>query len=72
MSGRLIKDHGSWIGKGSEGSVLPLGNKMKRETSSEGFGSLSKYEDTSEDIKRQQESNRSQVNKNPQKPGHRN
>ena len=57
MAGRRIDDHSSWMGKGSEGSVLPLGCKMKQMTSAEGAGSLGTYEDTAEQIKAQQELN---------------
>jgi hypothetical protein len=57
MSGRRIDDHTAWMGKGSGGSVLPLGSKMKQMSSAEGAGSLDSYEDTSEKIKAQQELN---------------
>ena len=56
MSGRKINDHSNWVGKGSKGVVFPSGAKMKEESSAEGAGSLSKYEDTTETIKSQQES----------------
>lgn len=54
MSGRKINDHSAWCGKGSGGSVLPLGCKMKQESSAEGAGAAGKYEDTTEAIKSQQ------------------
>ena len=72
MSGRKINDHSSWIGKGSNGVVFPTGAKMKSESSSEGFGGLSHYEDTTETIKAQQEMNKKKVHSHAQKPGHRN
>lgn len=54
MSGRKISDHGSWVGKGSNGVVFPSGAKMKQESSAEGAGALNRYEDTTETIKAQQ------------------
>lgn len=72
MAGRKISDHSSWMGKGSNGSVLPVGNKVKSESSSEGFGALSSYEDTTESIKAQQMMNKAKVNGHPQKAHYRN
>ncbi len=57
MSGRRIDDHSAWMGKGSGGSVLPLGSKMKQMTSAEGAGAVGMYEDTAEQIKANQELN---------------
>ena len=72
MSGRRIDDHSFWAGKGGKSSVLPDGGaKTKSESSSEGFGALSHYEDTTETIKSQQEMNKKKVHGHPQKPGHR-
>ncbi len=68
----MIKDHSSWIGKGSNGKVFPDGAKTKSESSAEGFGKLAVYEDTTEAIKKQQMMNKAKVNSHPQKPGHRN
>ncbi len=72
MAGQLIKDHGSWVGKGKDGVVYPSGAKMKSESSAGGFGELNKYEDTTEAIKAQQEMNKKKVHSHPQKAGHRN
>jgi hypothetical protein len=72
MAGQRIDDHGFWAGKGSNGSVFPMGAKTKNESSAEGFGALSHYEDTTEAIKSQQMMNKSKVHGHPQKPGHRN
>lgn len=72
MAGQKINDHSFWAGKGSKGSVFPMGAKVKDESSAEGVGGLSKYEDTTEAIKSQQEMNKSKVHGHPQKPGHRN
>lgn len=71
MSGRRIDDHSSWVGKGSKGSVFPEGVKVKNESSAEGAGSLSKYEDTTETIKSQQQMGISKVKSHPMKPGYR-
>lgn len=73
MGGRRIDDHSSpWGSKGKD-SVFPDGpHKCKDESSAEGFGALSHYEDTTEAIKSQQEMNKRKVHGHPQKPGHRN
>jgi len=70
--GQKINDHGSWVGKGSDGVVFPSGAKMKRETSAEGAGGVSEYEDTTEKIKAQQEMNIRKAEAHKQKPLHRN
>ena len=73
MSGRRIDDHSNWIGAKGKSSVFPDGpHKTKDESSAEGFGALSKYEDTTEAIKSQQMMNKSKVNSHPMKPGYRN
>lgn len=70
--GRKISDHGSWMGKGSNGSILPVGNKVKMESSAEGSGALAKFEDTTEAIKAQQEACKSKVKSHASKPMYRN
>lgn len=72
MSGRMIKDHSSWIGKGSDGMVMPAGAKMKHESSAGGAGELSKYEDTTEAIRSQQEQGQKKLKGHSQKPSYRN
>jgi len=72
MAGRRIDDHSSWVGKGSSGTVFPMGVKLKSESSAEGAGELSKYEDTSEAIKSQQMASKAQIKKYPHKAGTRN
>lgn len=67
MSGRRINDHSSWVGKGSGGSVLPLGSKMKQMSSATGAGALGAYEDTSEAIKSQQDGVISKAKSQPMK-----
>jgi len=71
MAGRLINDHSSWMGKGGKDMVMPEGAKTKRESSAEGFGGLSQYEDTTETIKSQQEMSKKKVHGLPMKAGHR-
>jgi len=52
--GQRIDDHSFWAGKGANGSVFPMGAKVKNESSAEGAGSVMKYEDTSARIKQAQ------------------
>lgn len=49
--GMKINDHSWWGGKGSNGSVFPMGAKVKGESSAEGAGAVNQYEDTTERIK---------------------
>jgi hypothetical protein len=73
MSGRHINDHSFWGGSKGKDSVFPDGpHKCKDESSAEGFGSLGKYEDTTEAIKSQQKMNSTKVHGHPMKPGMRN
>ena len=73
MSGRRIDDHKSWMGAKGKSSVFPDGpHKTKDESSAEGFGELSHYEDTTEAIKSQQTMNSKKVKGHPMKPGNRN
>jgi len=71
MSGRRIDDHSSWMGKGANGSVFPMGAKVKGESTAEGAGSLMRYEDTTETIKSQQEMSERKAKAHPMKPGYR-
>lgn len=61
MAGRRIDDHSSWVGKGSEGSVLPKESKTMQFQSSEGAGGLGVYSDTTEAIKRDQDAAKSKL-----------
>ncbi len=49
--GQRIDDHSFWAGKPANGSVFPMGAKTKMESSAEGAGSLTKYEDTTDRIR---------------------
>ena len=73
MGGQRIDDHKSWMGSKGKDSVFPDGpHKTKDESSAEGFGKLSHYEDTTETIKSQQEMAKKKVHGHPMKPGTRN
>jgi hypothetical protein len=72
MGGQRIDDHKSWVGKGSKGSVFPMGVKTKEASSAEGAGELARYEDTSEAIKAQQKLGVAKMKAHPQKALHRN
>ena len=73
MSGKRIDDHSNWIGGKGKNSVLPDGpHKTKTESSSEGFGGLMHYEDTTEAIKATQEMAKRKVHSHPHKAGTRN
>jgi hypothetical protein len=70
MGGRHIDDHSFWAGSKGKSSVFPDGpHKTKDESSAEGFGELSHYEDTTETIKSQQEMSKKKVHGHPHKPG---
>lgn len=72
MSGRKINDHGSWIGKGSKGSVFPEGVKTKMESSSVGSGHVgTNYSDTTEMIHRDQKHADGKIKGHAMKPGYR-
>ena len=70
--GQKIDDHSFWAGGASKEGPFPTGNKVKHESSADGFGAMSEYEDTTEKIRAQQESSKRKVASNPMKPGHRN
>lgn len=73
MSGQRIDDHKWWGGSKGKDSVFPDGpHKCKDESSAEGAGKLSKYEDTTEAIKSQQEMGKRKIHGHPHKPGTRN
>lgn len=72
MAGRRIDDHASWMGKGANGSVFPMGAKVKMESSATGAGAVGMYEDTTETIKKQQEMNISKAKSHGMKTSYRN
>lgn len=67
-----IDDHASWMGKSSKESPLPMESKMKFESSAEGAGSEMDYEDTTEEIRKQQVDGTRKVKSHPMKPNYRN
>ena len=69
---QMINDHSSWMGKGANGSVFPMGAKVKNESSAEGSGHVSNYEDTTEAIKKQQTISKEKVKSHPMKSNYRN
>lgn len=72
MGGRKIDDHSFWAGGKSKGSVFPEGVKIKEESSAEGAGTLSMYEDTTEMIKKQQEMGKGKAKSHSQREHYRN
>jgi flagellar hook assembly protein FlgD len=72
MSNRRIDDHSFWAGKPSKGSVYPDGpHKVKMESSSDSSGHLPKYEDTTEEIRKQQMESVHKAKGHNMKPGYR-
>ncbi len=71
--GQRIDDHSFWAGSKSKDSVFPMGAKTKDESSAQGAGSVSKYEDTSEAIKAGQMAGVAKIKGHPMKqPDYRN
>ena len=71
--GQRIDDHKSWMGGKGKGSPLPGGMyKVKNESSAEGAGHLSTYEDTTEAIKSAQTAGKSKLSSRGLKSGYRN
>ena len=66
--GQRIDDHTSWMGKPGKDMVMPQGVKTKSESSAEGAGSLSRYEDTTEAIRASQKMSDSKIKAYPNKP----
>lgn len=69
--GQRIDNHSFWAGGRSKGSVFPEGAKIKNESSAEGDGHLSKYEDTTEAIFSVQEMSAKKSKDHAMKPGYR-
>ena len=72
MAGRKIDDHSFWAGKAGKDMVMPQGVHTKNESSAEGAGAVSRYEDTTEEIKAQQQMGIGKAKSHSQKPLHRN
>lgn len=69
--GRKIDDHSFWAGGKSKESVFPKGVHTKAESSDGHEGHLSHYEDTTEQIRSQQEMGVKKARGHAQKPLHR-
>jgi hypothetical protein len=72
--GQRIDDRSFWAGKAGKDSVFPDGpHKTKDESSAEGAGSVTKYEDTTEAIKAGQVEGSKKIKAHPMKqPNYRN
>jgi hypothetical protein len=71
--GQRIDDHSFWAGAKGKDSVFPDGpHKTKAESSAEGAGSLTKYDDTTERVKSMQVKNTSMAKSRPLKDTFRN
>lgn len=68
---KRIDDHSAWMGRSPKGVPLPMESKMKEERSADGDGHLGEYDDTTEDIKRDQEAGDRQAKSKRMKPGYR-
>lgn len=67
---RKVDDHAFFAGKGSP--TFPEGVHRKTFTSAEGAGHMSRYEDTEDQIKGQQEANIRKIKSQPMKDHYRN
>ena len=71
--GQKIDDHSFWAGGKGKASVFPDGpHKVKMESSAEGAGALSSYEDTTEMVKAQQVKGVKKIHSLPRRPLERN
>lgn len=71
--GQRIDDHGFWAGAKGKDSVFPDGPyKTKNESSAQGAGSLTYYEDTTESIKKSQTMAEGKIHSHARKNEHRN
>lgn len=66
-----IDDHSAWMGSRGKEYPLPMGSKMKSERSAEGAGKLGEYDQTNEDIVRDQSAGDSKIKSKPMKSGYR-
>jgi hypothetical protein len=70
--GHRIDNHKFWAGSGSKDSVFPKGVHHKDESSAEGAGSVMRYEDSTEAIKKGQEHGEKKVKARPLTDSNRN
>lgn len=72
MAGQRIDDHSFWAGRGSEKSVLPAETKVKTYSDDGHAAHLTRYEDTAEAIKSQQEEGAKKIKSHQLKTNYRN
>lgn len=72
MGGQKIDDYSFWAGGAGKNMVMPQGVHTKGESSAEGAGDVTKYEDTTEAAKASQMMAKKQVKAHPLKAGTRN
>lgn len=65
-----INDHSAWMGSRGKEYPLPMGSKMKSERSAEGAGKLGEYDQTNEDIVRDQSAGDGKIKGRSMKPGY--
>ena len=71
--GQRIDDHSWWAGKPGKDSRFPDGpHKTKDESSAQGAGSLPRYQDTTEEIKKSQSHAQGKIKGRPMKDNDRN
>lgn len=70
--GQKINDHSFWGGRSSADSVLPMGTKHRSESSAEGAGNLSNYEDITEAIRASQVKSKAKIAGHASRPMFRN
>ena len=63
----MISDHKFWAGGKGQDSVFPKGVHTKNESSAQGAGGISMYEDTTETIKKQQMEGIAKIHKHKMK-----
>jgi len=71
--GQRIDDHSFWAGSKGKASPFPDGpHKTKNEMSADGEGSLPRYQDTTEEIRKSQMEGQKQIKNRPLKDNNRN
>ena len=70
--GKRIDDHKFWAGSKENGSVFPMGAKVKEMESADGAGNLPVYEDSDAKIREMQEKGARKVRERPLKDSYRN
>lgn len=71
--GQKIDDHSFWAGSKGSASVFPDGpHKVKMESTADGAGSLGRYQDTTEEIKKSQNHAQAKIKGRPLADNNRN